>query len=115
MKSLLNQTQDKVLLKDMSIASTSWSRLKGLLGTKDLGEQQGLWIHACNSIHTFFMGYAIDCVFLDSKLKVKALVEDVRPGRVVWPQWGATSVVEMKSGRIKSLGVKVGDQLNVGS
>ncbi|MBX2995111.1 MAG: DUF192 domain-containing protein [Bdellovibrionaceae bacterium] len=115
MAQLTRQPEDRVLLSDLTVAASFMSRLKGLLGTKGLAEEQGMWIHACNSVHTFFMAYPIDCVFLDSKMRVKSLVEDVRPGKVVWPQWGATSVIEMKSGRIKSLGLRVGDQLNVGS
>mgnify|MGYP001236494001 CR=1 FL=1 len=115
MARLFNQTQNKELLSGLKVADSAWLRLKGLLGTRELASDEALWIHACNSIHTFFMNYPIDCVFLDSKMRVRSLVPDVVPNRVVWPQWGATSVVELKSGRIRDLGLQVGDQLNVGS
>lgn len=115
MAELWNRTQDRRVVTDLKIASTTWARMKGLLGTRTLPDDEALWIHACNSIHTFFMRYAIDCVFLDREMKVKALVEDVRPGRMVWPRWGAVSVIEMKSGSIRRSGLRVGDRLHVGT
>lgn len=114
MPSLVSRSQNKILLDDLRVASGFWDRLKGLLGTTSLGATQGLWIHSCNSIHTYFMKYTIDCVFLDSRLKVHSIVSNVRPGRVVWPQWGAVSVIEMKDGQANVLGIKIGDELDVG-
>ena len=115
MAKLFNAEKSKVLVDDLQIAKSTWSRAKGLLGTKSLGDQEALWIHRCNSIHTFFMKYAIDCIFVDSDLTVKALVKDVRPGRMVMPIWGAKSVIEMKAGRIDQLGLSLGDKLHVGA
>ncbi len=115
MATLQNLTQDKKLQGNLKIAKSFWSRSKGLLGTRTLSDDEALWIHACNSIHTFFMSYPIDCVFLDSELCVKSLVTNVMPGRIVWPKWGANSVIEMKSGSIKRFGLRLGDRLDVGS
>lgn len=115
MARLMNSSQqNKILVENLKIASSLGSRMKGLLGTKSLGTQEALWIQRCNSIHTFFMNYSIDCVFVDEDLSVKALVKDVRPGRFVFPIWGATSVIEMPSGHIERLGIILGDQLHVG-
>jgi len=114
MAQLTNLSQNKVFLKDLRIADRLWSRMKGLLGTQELHSEQGLWIHHCNSIHTFFMSYAIDCVFVDAKLKIKALRKNVRPGQLVWPIRGAKSVIEMKAGQIEKLGLQIGDELYVG-
>lgn len=114
MAQLMNSNK-QVLLSDLQIAKRMWSRMKGLLGTKSLPESSGLWIHRCNSIHTFFMNYSIDCVFVDSDLQIKALVRDVKPGRLVPPVWGAKSVIEMKSGSIDRMGLQLGEQLHVGA
>lgn len=114
MAKLLSSTQ-QVLLSDLQVADQMWSRMKGLLGTESLAENRGLWIHQCNSIHTFFMKYPIDCVFVDSALQVKALKANVEPGRMLLPVWGAKSVIEMKSGSIEKLGIHLGDQLYVGT
>lgn len=115
MAQLLSADKKTVLLSDLKLADQYFSRLKGLLGTSNLGPEQGLWISRCNSIHTFFMRYAIDCVFLDSEFKVSSIKESVAPGRVVWPQKGARSVVEMAAGRSRSLNIRKGDQLHVGT
>ena len=112
MAQLMN-SQNQVLISHLKVADGMWSRMKGLLGMETLPSQEALWIHRCNSIHTFFMNFSIDCVFLDSDLKVKALKEQIKPSRMTFPIWGARSVIEMKSGQIRDLGLKVGEQLHV--
>lgn len=105
----------EVLIPNLREAKTPWSRLRGLLGTRRLEIDEGLWISPCNSIHTFFMNYPIDCVFLNRKMAVASLVPGVVPGRVVWPQRGAHSVVELAEGQIGRLRIELGDQLHVGA
>ncbi|HEY8269324.1 MAG TPA: DUF192 domain-containing protein [Pseudobdellovibrionaceae bacterium] len=112
---LKSETKNMQLISDLEVAATEWTRGKGLLGRKLLGPEQALWIRRCNSIHTFFMKFAIDCVFLDKQLRVKAIYPHVKPFRLVWPVWGATSVIEFPAGRAKQLNLEIGEQLNVGS
>jgi hypothetical protein len=111
----LMRASNEILLSDLKIADRMWSRMRGLLGNQGLSSQEGLWIHRCNSIHTFFMNYAIDCVFMDSEMRVKALKKDIQPGKLVFPILGAQSVIEMKSGQIENLGLRLGEQLHVGT
>lgn len=115
MAALMNKTTNETLIPQLEIALTFSSRGKGLLGRSFLPDQQALWIHHCNSIHTFFMKFSIDCVFVDKNLKVKAIYQDVHPWRLVLPVWGASSVIEMTAGSVSRIKVKVGDQLYVGS
>ena len=112
---LLNQTKNSPVLSQLSEAKSFWPRLKGLLGHADLNDQEGLWIHQCNSIHTFGMRFTIDCIFLNSDLKVKKIVENVKPNRMVLPIWGAVSVVELAAGQARKQNVEKGDQLHVGT
>ena len=112
---LTSVTRQQILLKDLDVARTFISRLVGLLGRKNLGADQGLWIHDCNSIHTFFMRFPIDCVFIDDEEIVCSIKENVKPFGLVWPQWTATSVIELTAGRAKQLQIEVGEKLNVGS
>lgn len=112
---LKSETRNQVLLKDLRIATRFWDRGRGLLGTTSLGSEQGLWIHRCNSIHTFFMMYTIDCVFLTKNLEVKALRPRVGPWRLVLPVWGASSVIEMSAGSIERLNLQRGEKLHVGA
>lgn len=115
MKSLVNKTTQQTLIPRLEVADTFHTRGKGLLGRDSLAGDHALWIHRCNSIHTFFMKFAIDCVFVDRQLKVRKVYHDVRPWRLVLPVWGASSVIEMASGTAKRLNINVGDQLYVGA
>lgn len=115
MASLRRATTDQVLIPNLRVADSMMTRIRGLLGTTDLSPDEALWIPRCDSIHTFFMKYSIDCVFLDRDMVVKSIKGDVRPGRIVWPQWGAVSVIEMKAGTFSKLGIQKGEKLHVGT
>ncbi len=112
---LESKTKNQILIADLEVAESFLARGKGLLGRESLSFDQALWILHCNSIHMFFMKFPIDCIFLDKSLKVKAIREDVKPGRLVLPIWGADSVVELAAGSVRRLNVSVGDQLYVGT
>lgn len=112
---LVNKTTNQTLIPHLDVAQTFWARGKGLLGRPSLASEEALWILRCNSIHTFFMKFPIDCVFIDKNLKVKAIYQDVSPWRLVLPVWGAQSVIEMASGAVSKMNVSLGDQLYVGA
>jgi uncharacterized membrane protein (UPF0127 family) len=115
MATLINKTKNQVVISEVEIARSFFARGRGLLGRSSLGEFQALWIPRCNSIHTFFMKFSIDCVFVDKNLKVRAIYSDVRPGRILLPVWGAASVFEFAAGMSQKLNISVGDQLYVGT
>ena len=103
----------QLLADQLQVAESFWSRGKGLLGRQEIKTQEALWIKPCNNIHTFFMKFAIDCIFVDKKMEIKKLVENVHPFKLVGPFWKAHSVIETKSGFINSNKLKIGDQLYV--
>jgi uncharacterized membrane protein (UPF0127 family) len=109
----LRKNSQEVLFAKMTIADSFFLRVKGLLGKKDLTKDEALWIHKCNSIHTFGMKFALDCIFLDKNLVVKQLRKNIKPQRLVLPIWGADSVIECKSGTLDQFNLKPGDQLYV--
>lgn len=102
-----------LVVDQLNIAESFWSRGKGLLGRKSLAVNEALWIRPCNNIHTFFMKFAIDCVFVDSKMEIKNIAENVVPFRFVGPYWRSSSVIELPSGLVESKQLKVGDHLYV--
>ena len=110
---LMNETKCLPLANKLELAEGVFSRMKGLLGRNKLEDQQGLWIRSCNSIHTWFMQFPIDVIFVDQDLKVKSTFSNLKPWRFVTPQWGAKSVFELPVGTVKPGTVDVGDQLNV--
>lgn len=113
MKKLMSQTKNSMLLEDLKIASTFYSRAKGLLGRKRLEVQEGLWILRTNAIHTFFMNFPIDCIFVDQNLKVVGLRADVKPWRLTIPVWKASHVIEVCQGTVQQHKIEIGDQLHV--
>lgn len=114
MTTLRDQNQ-RTLIPDLHVAKSFWSRARGLIGRKHLPADQGLWLPKCKSVHTFFMSFAIDLVFLDKQLKVVRTVSGVRPGRFVAPVWRADSVIELSEGFLNQHRLKVGEQLHVDS
>ena len=108
--SVRNLTQDSLLGESIELADTSELRRTGLLKRKSLESGEGLWIVPCEAVHTFFMKFAIDIVFLDRQRKVKKAVSAVVP----WRLSGclvAHSTLELPSGMIVGSGTKAGDQL----
>lgn len=108
---LVDTGSDRVIARDVRLAHTHWTRLKGLLGTSSLPEGQGLWIKPCNQIHMFFMKYAIDVLFLDDSLRVVACVESQPVGSISKRYSEASSVVELPVGTIERAAIQAGAQL----
>lgn len=111
---LTNQTRGLTIADRVEIASSFGARLKGLLGRDALPEGEALWIERCTSIHTCFMRFAIDVVFIDERMVVRRIHENVGPWRVTWPAFSAKSVIEMPAGTVRRKHVEIGDQLHVG-
>jgi uncharacterized membrane protein (UPF0127 family) len=103
----------ELLIENLEIADSIFKRGTGLLGRKSLEMNQGLWLKPGNNIHTFFMKFAIDCIFIDKNLEIKGIVKSVKPFRFVGPYWKASSVIEAKAGFAEKMNLKVGDQLYV--
>ena len=81
------------------------ARLKGLMFERSIGPDTGLWINRCNAIHTFFMRFPIDVIFLDRDLKVVKLCPNAPPYRLGPFCRGAASVLEFASGFIARTGI----------
>lgn len=99
----------EVICPRVAIADSMFSRMKGLMFSEELPDCDGLLITPCNSIHTFFMLYSLDVLFLDKDFKVIKAIYDLRPWRMSWVYFKAQQVLEMKAGTLKK-GIKTGDQ-----
>jgi uncharacterized protein len=71
-----------VVCERCEVADNALRRMKGLLGRASLGVGEGLLLRPASSIHTFFMRFPIDAVFLDRTLHVMGIAESLRPWRV---------------------------------
>ncbi len=105
-----NQTRQTVLAQAADVADTSSKRRTGLLKHERLERGEGLWIVPCESVHTFFMKFPIDLVYLDKRKKVR----EVRHAMPAWRMSAclvAHSVLELPAGTVASTGTAVGDEL----
>jgi uncharacterized membrane protein (UPF0127 family) len=92
------------------LAETPLTRLKGLLGRRELPSGEGLLLRPTSSIHMFFMRFPIDAVWVNKELKVLKISPDVAPWKVAGCK-GAKGVVELPAGEAARRGVQVGDHL----
>ncbi len=80
------------------VARTFPERARGLIGTRDLAQGEGMLILRCNAIHTFFMSFAIDATFLDDEGRIVKTVRNIPPWRpFVWGGWRARKVLETRA------------------
>ncbi len=101
---------ERVACERCLVAETPLARLRGLLGRRGLAPGEGVLLRPAGSIHTFFMRFAIDVVFLDSDLRVVATRSAVEPWKTARAK-GAKSVVELAAGECDRLGLAPGDRL----
>lgn len=94
------------------IADSYRGRLRGLLGRRHLPAGDGLLLRPCGSVHTWFLRFAIDVVFLDGELKVLRVLPRMRRWRMAGAR-GAKAVLELAAGEAETRGVRVGDRLVV--
>ena len=107
-----NRTRGREVASRVVKAADGKSRARGLLGRRAMAPGEGLWIVPCPMIHTFFMRFPIDVLFLDRGLKVVRVMENLRPWRLSPWVWRAHSVLEL-AGRALGGCVKAGDQLEM--
>ena len=106
-----NQTRGGRLADSVEAANTSVKRRKGLLGRDHLPAGHALWIVPCESVHSFFMKFAIDVVYLDRDLRVRKVRTGMKPWRISMCLL-AHSVLELPAGTAEQNQIKPGDQLS---
>ena len=99
------------MANDIVFANTPVKRLKGLLGDKGLMDGQALIIKPCNCIHTLFMSFSIDALFVDKNNKVVKALGQLSPFRFSKLYWKSKIVVELPCGKLKSTQTQHGDLL----
>ena len=94
----------------ITLAASLPARMKGLLGKERLDAGKGLLIRPCKGIHTIFMKFPIDVVFLDKDNRIIALIRDFPPNRLTNVYRKATAVLELPAGTL-SEGIVIGDEI----
>lgn len=109
--SIRNRTRATVVAAAADLADGWFSRLRGLIGRRGLAAGEGMVIVPCSSIHTYFMRFPIDVLFVDREHRVVKAAAAVPPWRIGPVASGARYVVELPAGALAESGTLVGDEL----
>jgi uncharacterized protein len=88
---------ERVVCERCLVADRPWARMRGLLGRSELPRGGGSLLRPAASIHTFFMRFPIDAVFLDEEGVVLGVERELAPWRLAWRR-GAKAVLELGAG-----------------
>ena len=113
MKHTVLRKNGEKIISDICVADSFISRFMGLMFKKHIPDDYGLWIKPCNQIHMFNMRFSIDVIYLSSLNEVVHIDKAVKPWVVCKTVKQATSVIEVNSGISESVGITLGDMLEL--
>jgi len=108
-----NLRNGKELSNNVAEADSLFKRMKGLIGKTEMKAGEALLIKPCMSIHTFFMRFPIDVLFLNRRNKVIGLKKNLQPNRLTRIYFSAVSVLELPAGTLKGIDTRVGDEIEI--
>jgi uncharacterized protein len=108
----LRRTDGTVVCEQLLVADSPLRRLRGLLGRDGLERGEGLLLRPASAVHTWFMRFPIDAVFLNRDLVVLGIADGLEPWRAAGRR-GAKAVLELPAGAAAAHGLEVGDELTL--
>lgn len=108
---VFNSTKQKVIFTKVNIADSFLKRLRGLIGRKSLDEEEVLVFFNCNWIHTFFMSFPIDVIFLNKNFEVVRIDKNLPPQKFSSFVPQARTALECSAYRVEDKDIEVGDLL----
>jgi uncharacterized membrane protein (UPF0127 family) len=109
----INVTQNKTLASSLSVADTFLGSLLGLMGRRHFPMGAGLWINPCQSVHSMWMRFPIDVIFLDKQKSIVHLITNMKPFRISRHISRAKSVLELPASTIIETQTQLGDQVEI--
>lgn len=103
---------EKILSDNYLLANNPWTRLVGYMFKDEPKDYDGIFFIPGRSIHTFFMRFPIDVVFVSNKGKVIRIIRDLKPWRMTSIYFKAHNVLEVPAGKLP-LDIKEGQVLEV--
>lgn len=108
-----NTTKNTIISSFPLFAETFWQRATGLTIRKfEPHKMDAMVFFKCSSLHTFFMFYKFDIIFVDKSKKVITLYKDAPPWRIFNADTGLLTnctAIECPSGTIERTNTAVGD------
>lgn len=109
---LVNIRNKNVLASNMKVADSFYTKLVGLTFKDELPNCDAMLFNQCNSIHTFFMRFSIDVLFLSKKNKVVKIIRNFKPWRLTRMYFKATKCIEFPDGSLPE-DLNIGDEIEV--
>jgi uncharacterized membrane protein (UPF0127 family) len=103
--------KNQMIVSKTKIADTFWSRFTGYM-FRSSPHVPAILFKPAISIHTFFMRFPLDVVFMDHQFKVIKIYQNLRPWRHTWFYFNSTNTLELPTGILPSE-IKEGDSLEV--
>ncbi|MFC1498096.1 DUF192 domain-containing protein [Verrucomicrobiota bacterium] len=113
MKTALLKKNNETLIPHVTLALSPLKRMRGLIGKQSLGKDCAVYFPFCNCVHTFFMSFDLDLIFLDKKLIVKKIARGVKRNKMVFGGCSVYGVLEMESGWFSEGLIKEGDSVSL--
>ena len=109
---IITKKDEKVIAEKAILADSFLKRARGLMFSNSMDGFDALVIKPCKSVHTFFMNYPIDIIFLNNDFKIIAIEREMKPWRMTPIYFSATEVIELKGGHVDR-GLRKGDELEI--
>lgn len=110
---VINISRNSVLADNAQFADTFLKRLIGLLNRKALNKGEALILTPSNCIHSLFMRFTIDVIFLDKTGKVTALLPSFKPFRLSPIYFNSRSTIELPEHTLDLTQTGVGDIIQI--
>ncbi len=109
---LFNKSKNCLIASKARVADNFLLRLKGLMFRESIDQEEALIFYHTSSIHTFFMRFPIEVVFLNQKMQVVNIYPEVRPRRVVFSSLSSIAV-ELPARKSSDRTLEIGDILEL--
>lgn len=110
---IYNSTQNNLIADNVKLADNFVTRTFGLIPRASISDEEALVIKPCCSIHTFFMRFKIDVLFVNNKGKIVGLHENVAPNRILPIYLASDYVIELSAGQILRKNIQKGDIIQI--
>lgn len=108
---MMLKIREKIISNKVKVADSLKDRLIGLMFLDDMIGFDSLLLKPCQSIHTFFMKYPIDVIFLDKNFNIIKVIKNMKPWRVSGFYFKASQVLELRAGSIQELESLEGEEI----
>jgi len=110
---VFNVTRGTIVAAEANEARSFTAKLFGLMGKAGMANNAALIIYHTNWIHTFWMCFALDLIYIAHEGTVVGLETGLPPYRFGKPFWKAQTVIELCAGAIATSRTELGDRLQI--